>query len=313
MTADAGRFDRIDRFVARYAPGVHILRPPAPRRAIAALPAPLQPVYAWHDGGELFHGALTILPAADVVRDADRWRVADVGRDTIYVDARGAVWRLDGDIGDWIPDGTSFDRWLDGWLEGEAVLYDRDGEFRDFGVDEAGDLTPQAAVARERRAHARDRRAAGPWWRLCRALVRTGQTDAARAELERLVATHPRFAWAWLDLARISAAAGEFAGAADEAMAAAEAAPDGEHTAYFWACAARYARAAGDEPQRAACAARALALAPDLARAQRDGAAALARDGDRESAAELVAIALALAPRDLDALALSRALADDPP
>ncbi len=294
----------------QYAPGVHRLGSPASLANTTQLPTGLGAFYQRWNGVDLFHESLRVRPVERVEGELGRWDVAELGRDTIYVDHEGAVWRLEGDTGDLIHDGTSFDRWLDGWVDGESILYDTDGEFLDFGVDENGELTPQAALDRERRAHKHDSKAAGPWWRLARALARTGDAKAARAELEGLVAEHPGFGWAWFDLARISEQLGEADGALQEAVAAAQADPDYEHAGYFWAHAARLAAATGDEARRAQLAARALDKDPDLARTQRDGAATQAAEGNVEQARELLAIALALAPRDVAALALRKKLAD---
>jgi len=292
----------------RYAPGVHRLASPASFAKASALPAGLSAFYQQWNGADLFHESLRIRAVEEVEADLGRWMVAELGRDTIHVDREGAVWRLEDDTGDLIHDGTRFDRWLDGWVDGESILYDTDGEFLDFILDEDGELTPQAALDREQRAHKRDKKAAGPWWRLARALARQGELAAARAELEGVVAEHPQFGWAWFDLSRISEQLGEADGALEEAVAAAQADPEYEHTAYFWAHAARLAATAGDEPRRADLAARALARDPDLARTQREGAAAQAAEGSVNEARELLAIALALAPRDLEALALQKQL-----
>ena len=84
-------------------------------------------------------------------------------------------------------------------------------------------------------------RAPAPRWLLARSLSRAGDTDHARTELEEVVAAAPAFGWAWLDLARLSERSGELDGAIDEAIAAAEADPAHEQTAFFWAHAARLA------------------------------------------------------------------------
>ncbi len=292
----------------RYAPGVHRLGSPASFAKTTKLPTALGAFYQRWNGADLFHESLRIRPVERVEGELGRWLVAELGRDTIYVDREGAVWRLEGDTGDLIHDGTRFDRWLDGWVDGESILYDTDGEFLDFGLDDNGELTPQAALDRERRVHKRDKQAAGPRWRLARALVRSGNVEDARNELEGLVKQHPTFGWAWFDLARISEQLGEASGALEEVVAAAEADPEYELAGYFWAHAARLAAATGDEARRADLAARALDKDPNLARTQRDGAAAQAAEGNVEDARELLAVALALAPRDIEALALQRTI-----
>jgi hypothetical protein len=61
--------------------------------------------------------------------------------------------------------------------------------------------------------------------------------------MEQVVADDPAFAWAWLDLARISERLGEVSGAMDEARMAAESAEGTQHpqAGYFWSQVARCA------------------------------------------------------------------------
>jgi len=312
MTQDPDRLVRIEALLQRFAAGVHRLGQPAGIDAAAHLPVALGTFYLQHDGAELFHETMRLRSAADVERVEERWRVGEIDGDDILVDDDGCVWRLEAETGDLLQEGTRFDRWIEGWLESEGVLYDGDGEFREFVVEDSGErLTPAAELESARLAHKRDRKAAGPWWRLARALQRSNKTDAARAELEQLVKEHPTLGWAWLDLARISEQRGELVEAIDEARAAATANPDYEHVAYFYAYGARIARDAGDEAQRAELAASALQRAPDLARTQRDGATRLLADGDADGARQLLALALALVPADVETLALKKRLDSD--
>src|SRR5258707_1331119 len=78
-------------------------------------------------------------------------------------------------------------------------------------------------------------------------LLGQGATIDARNELEQVVADDPAFAWAWLDLARVSEKLGEVGGAIDEARMAAEAAEGMQHAqaGYFWSQVARLAVRAG--------------------------------------------------------------------
>jgi Tfp pilus assembly protein PilF len=304
MTADG-----LERALAKFADGVH-----APGDPSAALDADLPPgiiaVYRAMDGGELFHGDLVLEPRATWRREGGRIELGALGDDLIAVDlASGAVLRLEADSGEWIEEGSALDRWLWGWVEGQGLLYDRDGEFKDRVIGDDGELRREVAIARERALLKRDPRAIGPRWRLARELARAGENEAARDQLEEVVAARPRFAWAWYDLARISEQLGELAGARDEAIAAAEADPAYEHAGFFLAWAARLAALAGDEPARAALAARALATDPDLARRQLDGARDNLEAGDRDAAREMLEVARALAPTDLAVLDLARRLA----
>jgi Tfp pilus assembly protein PilF len=129
-----------------------------------------------------------------------------------------------------------------------------------------------------------------------------------RAELEEVVANEPSFAWAWLDLAKISERIGELTGAVDEARAAAEAALAADHpqAGYFHAQLARLAARTGDEATRAVAAKRAAELAPALKAAQLEGARESLEDGDLVSARGLMDLLRAVWPRDLEVLDLAR-------
>ena len=152
----------------------------------------------------------------------------------------------------------------------------------------------------------RDPGAPGPRWRLAHALLSQDRVDEARVALEDVVAAEPGFAWAWLDLARISERLGELPGAVDEARTAAEAAAGHPQAGYFHAQLARLAGRAGDEATRAAAARRAAELAPELKAAQLDGARASLAEGDLASARGLLDLLRAVWPRDLAVLDLAR-------
>ena len=298
--------ERVLAVLRGYADGVHQLGEPAAAMD-ADLPEGVRAVWQAMDGAELFHGELVLYPRAAWTREDGKLHVGEMGEDGLWVAMDGgALWRLEESTGEWIEEGSSADRWLSGWVDAEALLFDREGEFQDGAIDEEGELTQEAEIARARALLKRDRKAAAPRWRLARALQRAGKVQAARHELEELVAQHPRFAWAWYDLARVSEALGDLAGARDEALAAAEAEPGYEHAAFFLAWAARLAALADDQTAREALAARALAADDRLAQRQLEGARANLEAGDVAAAREMSQVALALAPRDLGALDLMK-------
>jgi hypothetical protein len=131
-----------------------------------------------------------------------------------------------------------------------------------------------------------------------------------RLELEQVVADDPAFAWAWLDLARVSERLGEIGGAIDEARMAAEAAEGVQHVqaGYFWSQVARLAQRAGDDLVRAQAATKASLLAPGLKRDQLDGARERIEAGDKASAKGLLELLRAVWPRDLEVLELAKKL-----
>lgn len=300
--------DELRRALQKFADGVHV--PGEPSAALDAdLPAGVIAVYREMDGAELFHGDLVLHPRAAWRREDGRLEVGTLGEDGLWVDlADGSVWRLEADTGEAIEEGSSLERWLRGWIDGQSLLYDKEGEFVDRAIGPDGELARPVAIARERALLKRDPKAVGPRWRLARELVRAGELEAARDQLEEVVEARPRFAWAWYDLARISEKLGELAGARDEALAAADADPSYEHAAFFLATAARLAALAGDDAARRELAARALAADPDLTRRQLDGARDNLEAGDLTAARDMVEVARALAPTDLAVLELARRL-----
>lgn len=297
-------FDRLDDAPA----GLHDLEPPAASLP-PGLPEPLIELYARCDGGRLFLDTIELAPAREVTPPAPgRWRFATVEGDPITLDPRGRVWRTDESLDDDVCDGTRLDKWLAGVVEAIELLYDADGEFVDEAFDEEGELLP-AFHERQLRAHLkRDPSSPGIRWRLAHALLEQGASEDARDMMEQVVADEPAFAWAWLDLARISEKLGELGGAVDEARMAAETAEGSQHpqAGYFWAQLARLASRSGDEVQRAQAATKTSLLAPELKAAQLAGARASIEAGDLGSAKGLLDILRAVWPRDLEVLALSR-------
>ncbi|HSN25516.1 MAG TPA: hypothetical protein VLT45_04500, partial [Kofleriaceae bacterium] len=75
---------------------------------------------------------------------------------------------------------------------------------------------------------------------------------------------------------------------------------------YFWSQVARLAARNGNDMVRAEAATKASLLAPDLKRAQLDGARERLDAGDHASAKGLVELLRAVWPRDLEVLELAR-------
>jgi tetratricopeptide (TPR) repeat protein len=301
--------DRVFALIEDATPGLHDLQNPTPDLP-TGLPEPLIELYARCDGGRLFVDSIEIVPATDVSFDNGRWKFAIVDEDAIAIDHKGRIWRRDESIDDEVCEGTRLERWLAAELDALAMIFDNDGEYLDEVFDEDGDVL---AIVEEKQLRARlkrDAAAPGPRWRLAQALIAQGAEEDARNELEQVVADDPIFAWAWLDLARVSEKLGDSQNAIDEARMAAEAAEGVQHpqAGYFWSQVARLAVRGGDDMARAQAATKASLLAPDLKRSQLEGARERLEAGDQPSAKGLLDLLRAVWPRDLEVLDLAKRL-----
>ncbi len=303
---DGDPLDRVFAKLEHAPPGLHDVDPPAAELP-SGLPAPLIELYARCDGARIFVESIEIAASHAVRFDNGRWHFATIEGDTIAVDHKGKIWRGEESIEDDVCDGTRIDRWLAGQLDAFDLIFDRDGEYADDVFDEDGDIQPAIREQQLRAQLKRDAAAPGPRWRLAHVLVAQRATEDARNELEQVVADDPVFAWAWLDLARVSEKLGEIGGAIDEARMAAEAAEGVQHpqAGYFWSQVARLASRAGDEMVRAEAATKASLLAPDLKRAQIEGARERIDAGDKASAKGLLDLLRAVWPRDLEVVELA--------
>ena len=300
--------DRLFELVDEAPAGLHDLDPPAAELP-PGLPEPLIELYARCDGGRFFHETILIAPAREVTMPAPgRWQFATIEDDVIAVDHRGRIWRTDASLDDDICEGTRLERWLAGAVDAAGLIYDGDGEFADNIFDDDGEIEPVVREKQIRLHLKRDPAAPGVRWRLAHALLEQGAVEDARNEMEQVVADDPAFAWAWLDLARISERLGEVKGAVDEARMAAESAEGSQHpqAGYFWSQVARLATLTGDDVLRAEAATRTSMLAPTLKQAQIAGVRELLEAGDTESAKGLVELLRAVWPRDLEVLELAR-------
>jgi hypothetical protein len=304
---DEARIDRVLELLSDAPAGLHDVGPPASTYP-AGWPAPLRELYAACDGARLFVETIELVPTTDVVFSDNTWTIGTWDGDEIWVDRKGRVWRRDPSVDATIVDGTSPSRWLAGAIDACSLLFDGEGEYFEDAFDDDGELRLEILERQARAQLRRDPKAPGPRWRLARCLLASDQRDRARDELEAVVAASPEMVWAWLDLSRLSETLGELAGAIDEATAAAEAAAGGDYEGYCWAQVARLQAASGNDAQRAIAASRAVAAAPDLRAAQLAGARDCLEAGDVASARGLLALLRAIAPRDLDVLALARAV-----
>jgi tetratricopeptide (TPR) repeat protein len=296
--------DRVLELLDAAPAGLHDVAPPAAQLP-SGLPEALIDFYARCDGARLFLDSVELVPSAEVEPRGEHWMFGSLEGEDLLIDVRGRIWRSDESLDDLVCEGTRLDRWFAGVVDAIAVLYDDEGEFADGSFDEEGELLPAVGERQLRAMLRRDPGAPGPRWRLAHALLAQDSLTEGRAELEEVVANDRGFAWAWLDLAKISERLGELPGAIEEARAAAEAAAGHPQAGYFHAQLARIARRAGEEATRAAAARRAGELAPELKAAQLAGARESLAAGDLASARGLIDLLRAVWPRDLEVLELA--------
>lgn len=301
--------ERILDALERYPEGVHRLNEPA-YLLDTAIPESLAEVYRGFDGGDLFHESMTLRPSAQLAKHGERLLVGEVAGDELFVDRDGAVYRRE-EGGPILPEATAFDRWLSGYVDAEALVYDGDGEFRDNVFTDGGELELEVAVQRERAMLKRDPKGPGPRYRLGLLMVDAGRVDDARERFEEVVADCPDHPFAWLELSKISQKLGELDNAIDEIAEAARVDGDGDLAPLLWAGAARLAAELGDAERQREYAARALEAEPGLVDQLIRGAESELAEGFTSEAAGLLALARPLAPRHLRVLDLSRKIAGE--
>lgn len=308
-------FDRFRTAQRRYARGVHELSEPATPAAIAAaearvggLPDELRDFLGQWNGGYLFHDDYALFGVEGARPDLLRLvRVEGPGAEpllalgegpdrSLFVDGRGRVLARHADTEELVVEGSGLERWLDATLAREALVYDRDGEFREEAFD-GGELSDGTRRKRAQAALKADPDA--PAWNLelAELFLEGGEPDSARELLEHLVEGEPGDAGAWLLLGRLRREAGDLAGASAAFVAAADAERDDEEKAFALASAARAAGEAGLDGARA-LGERAAAAMPGFVVQQREAANHLLDEGDVEGALQRLSLAAAAAPDD---------------
>ena len=305
--------ERIEERLYAAPAGLHAVGRPASDAALteAGLPEVAALVWRAFDGIELAGGearlfALAELQAATntaaaegLLQPGDRV-IGERGRETLVLPED--PWAEGGDVvvvGDDVergPEASTVAHWILGVLGELAVLYDEDGEFRDgLFDDEDGELTAAARRRLLRRRLDLDEDAPRARLLLARLLREAGETRAAAAELTGVLRRAPDWCWAHHERGLLESKPRPFQKAAD-------CTDDDVLKAHFLA----HAAAVADDTHRPALAEKVLALRPDYVTHQREGAKAhLARNAP-EDAAPLIRLGLAIAPRNLELLALKK-------
>lgn len=305
-------YDPLRAALARYAAGVHEVGDPAGEPLLAAtaarlgraLPSALANLYRSWNGLWLFCDSFTIASAEALTSEGELLRLGEALGAPLFLDPAGRVYEAD-ELGDRRLVGSSLERWLAALLLREALLVDREGEFRD--VFDGDGLKAQVREKRVRAGLKADPDA-GAWQEEAAELAfEAGDQERARAALERAVAADPGCGSAWELLGGLARQKGRPAEALAAYLRAAETTVNEERRRERLAEAARAASEAGDESERAQAAERALAGGAAFV----DGWLAEAREresqGDVEGALNLATLAAALAP-DGEAASLARRL-----
>ena len=138
------------------------------------IPASLAELYQLFDGARLFHEELVLFPSSALTRQGKRFMVGEAQGDDVLVEPSGHVIRVEKDTGDEIVEGTAIDRWLSGFVDAAALVYEHDGEFREGVFTESGEIDDDVELRRQRCFVKRDPKAPGPRWRLARQLAAAG-------------------------------------------------------------------------------------------------------------------------------------------
>jgi len=313
--------DRLEERLIDLEFGVHHAWGPADPEALRAsgLPESAAMFWARFDGIELAAGEACVFPLArhaesqaeaeaeGLLRPGDRV-IGEHGR-AIFVlpddpwAEGGEVVRID-DEGERAPEASSVPHLVLGLLAEMSIVYDEHGEFRDDVYDEFGEIIPSAVRRLLRKRLDFDADAPRPRRDLARILREHGELRASKAELQQVLRRAPEWAAAHHELGLTLLAADDEAGAHRSFLKAAEYAIDDEARAYSLA----WAASVGAEAARQSAAAQVLRLRPEFAAHQVAGARARLELEDVDGAREMTRLGLAVAPRNLELLALKREL-----
>ena len=312
--------DRIEDRLADAPLGLHQVGEPTGTEVVVAagLPASAAPLWERYDGLDLANGEVVILPVdavADATREAGEEGLLRAG--DLVIGERGRAllvlpsdpWEEGGEVvmveddGERGPYGSTVPRTVLALIGECSVLYGDDGEFQEELFGDDGELTGPAHRRLLRRHLDLDPDAPLPRFQLARILRDDGELRGARRELEAVVHRAPSFAWAQLELGRVSWKLERLRPASRAFAAASEAAEDPglKAMALAW-----LAATSNDEREIENARAGALAAMPELPATAEAGAREALADGDVDRARELVAAGLAVSPSSLGLLDLRK-------
>jgi len=258
-------FEALRAAAGRYAAFVHFLGAPATltsldaltKRAAWPLPTEYLDFLRSFDGVTLFLEAQSLF-SCDSVQPVDGTpegrsylHIGDCADGALWLDASGRISLVDASAPDPIVVGSHIEAFIDATLAREALIVDRQGEFRDVFV---GDDELELSVRKKRAACGKreDPGAALPWFEQAEIAYEEGDVDAALAALKQAVILDPLAGPAWGLLAALYQAAGQPAGAEHAALQAAAATWHGPLRASRLLLAARACPSRAAEHARAA-------------------------------------------------------------
>ncbi|MBL9044939.1 MAG: hypothetical protein JNM83_25250 [Myxococcales bacterium] len=228
-------FESVRLALARHPVGVHVLSSSASERELLTAEARLSrrlpsPQYrefllTWN-GGSMFHESLVLLPAEQVRVVKEKWlEIGESSDGLLWLDAQGRVVVVDEEQPDPLLAGSDFATWLDVVMAREALLLDREGEFRDVFDEEEGVLRVEIRKKRALAGRKRDRLASLYPLELAELALEAGDDEQARTLLHEAVTSDPQAGPAWELLAALHRQAGDSEGAHDAYLRAAAATP----------------------------------------------------------------------------------------
>ncbi len=296
-------FDRLRTALRKYEDGVHEVGDAvdakslkaAERRIGRSLPTGLSDLYRSFDGIRLFCETYTIwgtdgISSSDL--DDGLIAIGEGPEGLLFVDKKGIVF-LREEAGDSILAGTTLERFLDAVLAREALLVDREGEFKEV-FEPTGEIDLKVRAKRAQVAIKLDGGAALWHFDAAETALESGEAEAAEAALERALKAdeHATAAWAFLGALRRLRDAQD----AEDCFVRSAAGGLAEVRAERLAEAARLALERGDERARRSHADSSRKYDETLAERFFEEAQSLRKNGDDEGALSRAALSSALDP-----------------
>ena len=227
-------FESVRLALSRHPIGVHALGPPATTAELAMLEqrvsglpsSDYREFLATWNGGTMFHESLLLLSTEQVcLAGSDRLLIGECSDGLLWLSRQGQVLVVEDEEPDPLIAGSDFATWLDVVMAREALLIDRDGEFRDVFDEEDGVLRIEIRRKRAQLGRKRDRGASLYPMELAELALEEGNDEQARQLLTEAIEHDPQAGPAWELLAALYRQAGELELAHQAYLRAASATP----------------------------------------------------------------------------------------